>query len=399
MVAPILSRIYTPNDFGRLTIYLSVIQVLGSIATGRYELAIVLPKKNRDALNLTRLSITISLSLAVFLFLIMATVGRNRIAFFLGDPDLASWVLLIPFQLLFIGVCNALNFYCIRKKRFKIVSQSNVVRSGSTNLTQLGLGFAGYLPVGLILGQFVGQVSGSLMFSLRARIALKIDLLKDSRRTELVNLAKRYISFPKFSLPGIFVNMLSINIFNLFIGKIFGLANLGQFSYSFRYLTIPAGLIGNAFAHAMFQNLSEKWSKQESISTELIKSLKKLSIITVLIFIPAFFVVEDLFVIIFGIEWKIAGELAQIIIPLVAIRFVVSPISIVLSVTENQKQEFILHFSIFVSTVIVCLLGLVLGLSFRNILYLYTLILSSVYLIVLYWIIVIVKSRESNESY
>ena len=58
MIAPILSRIYSPEEFGRLALYLAIIQILGSLSTGRYELAILLPKEEKRGVQLTLISIS-----------------------------------------------------------------------------------------------------------------------------------------------------------------------------------------------------------------------------------------------------------------------------------------------------------------------------------------------------
>lgn len=45
-ISPILTRIYTPEDFGIFALYMSVVSIVSVVATGCYELAIMLPKKD-----------------------------------------------------------------------------------------------------------------------------------------------------------------------------------------------------------------------------------------------------------------------------------------------------------------------------------------------------------------
>lgn len=49
VVYPILTRMYAPEDFGLLNLFLSIGGVLTILATAEYYNAIVLPKKNRKA--------------------------------------------------------------------------------------------------------------------------------------------------------------------------------------------------------------------------------------------------------------------------------------------------------------------------------------------------------------
>ena len=57
-----------------------------------------------------------------------------------------------------------------------------------------------------------------------------------------------------------------------------------------------------------------------------------------------FFIVEDLFIFVFGEKWGIAGMYAQVILPLFFIRFISSTLSKVLIVFEKQKNELIINF-------------------------------------------------------
>ena len=56
-ISPILTRIYTPEDFGVFALYMAIATVVSVIATGRYETAIMLPKKDSEAINLFIVSI------------------------------------------------------------------------------------------------------------------------------------------------------------------------------------------------------------------------------------------------------------------------------------------------------------------------------------------------------
>ena len=51
LAAPILTRLYTPEDFGLLAIYTSLLALAGVISSLRYELAIPLPKEDEEAAN------------------------------------------------------------------------------------------------------------------------------------------------------------------------------------------------------------------------------------------------------------------------------------------------------------------------------------------------------------
>ena len=59
-ITPILTRLYTPEDFGVFAVYMALSSILVVLVTGRYELAIVVPQKDEDAINIVALSVVLS---------------------------------------------------------------------------------------------------------------------------------------------------------------------------------------------------------------------------------------------------------------------------------------------------------------------------------------------------
>ena len=72
-ISPILTRIYTPEDFGVYAIFLAIVTILGTIISGRYELAIMLPKKDEDAINIFALGLVITICLTVLTTILVIT--------------------------------------------------------------------------------------------------------------------------------------------------------------------------------------------------------------------------------------------------------------------------------------------------------------------------------------
>ena len=70
-ISPILTRIYSPEDFGILALFMAIVMIFGSISNGRYELAIMLPKKDQDAINIFALGLIITLSISILLLIIV----------------------------------------------------------------------------------------------------------------------------------------------------------------------------------------------------------------------------------------------------------------------------------------------------------------------------------------
>ena len=67
--APVLTRIYKPEDFGVLGLYISIVGILSVIICWRYELAIVLPRENKDAINILIMSVIINAGMCILALL------------------------------------------------------------------------------------------------------------------------------------------------------------------------------------------------------------------------------------------------------------------------------------------------------------------------------------------
>src|SRR5512132_1479463 len=72
MAAPLITRLYTPDDFGHLAFFQSAISLLAPLVCLRYEFAIPLPAEDSEGYDLVALAV--SWSLAIPLAFIAITI-------------------------------------------------------------------------------------------------------------------------------------------------------------------------------------------------------------------------------------------------------------------------------------------------------------------------------------
>jgi len=382
-VTPILTRIYTPDDFGVFALFLAITAIAGAIANGQYEQAILLPKSDDDAINLVVLGVLITCVFSFLLFVIILLFNTN-IANLLGNKELENWLFLVPLSTLLIGIYNSLNFFNIRKKEFKNVSISLVSRSVSLSLSQVIIGLIALGPIGLIVGQIVSFLSGNMiLFKTLKEAKTNVVISKNNIKKQ----AKFYKKFPIFSLPSIFINSINLNIINFLISSIFSFTTLGFYSLTQRIVGIPARVIGSSFSQVYFQKASQEYNEKGTTEIIFIKTLKKLVAISIPIFLILFFVAEPVFAFVFGEEWRVSGIYAKLLIPLAAIRFVSSALSNTLAVHQKQQFGLIINLLLLITTIFVFTYSKFNNIDFLNILTLYAIVLSIEYLlfIILYW--------------
>ena len=344
-ISPILTRIYTPEDFGMFALYMSVASIFSVVATGRYELAIMLPKKDEDAVNIMVLSIIIAFFVSLITFLIVF-IFNTQITRLLGNPEISNWLYFIPVTVLLTGIYQSLNYWSNRKKQYKRLATSRVVQSATTATTNLGMGFGGFGSSGLILGGVLGQGLASFVLG---KMIWKEDRyrLKSFSKLRIFALSKKFIKFPKFNLPNALIDSFRLSGISILIAKFFTTSTLGQFSLAWKMIQLPISLLGSSISQVFFQKIAIE--EKYKLYVIIVKFINRATIIALPLFVLIYIFSEKLFVFIFGIDWELAGKMASVMSPWLFFNFITSPLSTIF--IKINKQDVLLIFSIWYAMV------------------------------------------------
>ena len=375
LVSPILTRLYSPSDFGILSLFVSIVTIFGAIVNGRYELAIMLPKKEEDAINVFALSIVIAFFISLLLMIIVV-IFHNNIISLLNNKSISLWLYFMPFVILLVGIFNSLNYYHTRKKDFKLIAKSNVLKTMMTAIIQVGLGIINVGVSGLISGRIFLYIIANIVF-LKNVLNRKLFSLISFPRMKVNFL--RYINFLKYSMGANLANTLSYNLINILISLFYSVSTLGLYSLVNRVLSMPMALIGRSYGQVFYQKATEEKNMSGSAKVIFNRTYKRLTLVSIIIGLILFFSIKDAFAIIFGEQWRIAGYYCQILLPLFLVRFIVSPISIINSIFEKQKISLYWQIGLLILTLSVFTITKIMDLSFVSFLYYFTWITASYY--------------------
>jgi len=258
-VSPILSRIYYPSDFGVLALFLSITSIVSVIANGRYELAIMLPEKDEDAINVAAVGFIFNI-LVSFIFFLVVLIFKNPLLKLLKAESLSFWIYIAPLTVFFIGLFTILNYTNNRFKLYKDISKAIIMKGIVVSSIQVILGFFKTGPTGLISGEIISRVVANtkLFFNIK-----NTGLLKEIKKEKIKEVAKRYSNFPKYSMWGALLNVSGYQITNILISAFFGSYYLGQYYMAFRILGIPSVFIGTAISQVFLKKQLKKYKKQE----------------------------------------------------------------------------------------------------------------------------------------
>jgi len=339
LASPVISRLFTPENFGGLAIYATLASVLIAISALGYEGAIVLPKENKDAANILGLSIAISLALCIVIAaLILAT---QNVLPGLIDISLADmpYYYLLPLLVLTVSIASSFVYWNNRLTKFKTSSYYRVSQSFAVAALSILFGWFGLFTNGLIVSFLIGNSIMSLIFIFFAAKSFHIEQYEISR-SNMITQAKRFVEFPKVYLIVNFFEAMRENILVFMIGSMFSLKILGAYAFALRIVRVPLSLISASVSQVTYQKISQLKNENKDVRPFLYQLIFLLSVLSLLIGLVFVVFGPQLFEFVFGEQWKVTGLYARLLTIWFCCTFVSSPLSTVPLVFGEPKFSF-----------------------------------------------------------
>ncbi len=339
-LSPVLTRIFSPADFGLYSIFINIAATAGTISTFRYELAVMLPPKEEEAANVATLSFFISLCYSLAISVIVL-IGGNALMRLLKAEAISEYILLAGIYVFFFGIAWTLNYWLSRVKMFKRLSWGKVAQSGGTAIFSIALFYLGWQQGGLIVGAVLGQMAIGLLYLIFVRKDLQ-RLVRFIKWKTMKEMFRRYIHFLTYNTPHSLLSALQDLLVAGIILYYFGAVAAGLYFMCYRILKLPAGLISTSTYQVFFQRVSELYPDGKAIQYQIKKVLKQLSLIAIAPFGLLLIAGPLLFSLVFGKEWYEAGVYAQLLVPSLMSNFILSPVTAILLVAKMQRYGIII---------------------------------------------------------
>ncbi|MBD3380148.1 MAG: oligosaccharide flippase family protein, partial [Candidatus Omnitrophica bacterium] len=212
IAVPLLTRIFAPSAFGLYALFTSIVTILGMMACLRYEITIVLPEKEEEAVTLTVLSFCFTVITTLVISLLVFFCGKN-IARYLNMPGLSGYLWMLPLAAFVLGAYTVLNFWNTRKKDFGTISLSRVLASTVDIGMKIGLGFLGYATGGILISTTVlGNIASLIFLALVVLVRYGSLFKKYFDPGQLLPALKRYVKFPLLSSGSFLLNSISLQV-------------------------------------------------------------------------------------------------------------------------------------------------------------------------------------------
>ncbi|HRO75004.1 MAG TPA: lipopolysaccharide biosynthesis protein [Crocinitomicaceae bacterium] len=333
---PVLSRIYSVEEMADLNLFFRITGFIIGFATLRYEMSLPLPKHDYHSFLLYRVAVKI----AIYTMVLVGIVG---LVYIFSQPF--SWFNIWFLAFVVIGsifsiMINLGTNWSIRNNTFHLISQSRIINALSSNVLRLFLGLIHWGSFGLLLGTVVGYVVSSWRF-LKEYLNRKNDCQHAHSKAKQYVLVKEYKQFPLINMPhslsDLGRDLALASLIVLFYGK----ETFGHYSYTILILNIPIAIIGVAISQAFFNKASKDSNEGKSIYPLVKKGLTSLFLISIIPFTILYFFSEQIFVIVLGEKWRMAGIYASALVLYNFFNFLTAPLGSLALILNRQKEFFI----------------------------------------------------------
>lgn len=308
--SPAITRIYGPETFGAMGTFIAIFEMVSPLAALSYPLAMVLPKQDSDAIGLAKISLWIALLTSLITALVLILFKTPIVETF-NLHAIEPYLLILPVTMLFSVLMTISSQWTIRNKLFNLKAKSAILQAFIIGLMKAGLGLLNPSAIILIGTTSFGYLLQAILIGVGIREKKKEDKPSKHSNYEATGLLKQYKDFAYYRTPQIFLNSVGQSLPILMLANLFTPAAVGFYVLARTVLFVPSNLIGTSVAEVFYPKFVETIRNGESGKKLLVKACATLAVIGSLPYLVLIAFGPWLFALIFGADWKEAGEYSR----------------------------------------------------------------------------------------
>ncbi len=310
-VSPILSRLFSPEEFGAVGLLYAIAALPATASTGHYYLAVMQTRKRRESINIIALAWSCVMLTTVVAAAIVGIVHFFPHLFGGAGGDLGPLLLLIPLVMLSEGSLATGRIWDLRQADYRSLFRNRLIETGGTIVVQMGAGLLGAGPLGLACGRLLGVGAASadaaaVFFRSIGSRGRRVMSVRGIRKA-----AGRYWRFPAYHTPAELLGALCRQMPPLLLAVYFSVEAIGLYWMANRVLERPVLLFGADMSRVFLQQVAERRDRDRGVLGLFVK----VTLLMAALALPPFIVViifgPQLFAFVFGAEWQLAGEYAR----------------------------------------------------------------------------------------
>lgn len=334
IAAPILTRLYTPDEFGVFAVFMSVSSILAVIASGRYELAIVQAEDKEEASVLVYLCGVLSIAVGL-IFTLLVFVFGEQLEHAVGLPY-GLVTAIIPGFILLLSITQALNNWLNWRQRYSLLGASRTVRNLGTFVSQVVANLIGGGAVGLCGGRVFGSVSFigagiSDFLQKRSRISL------NALTRKIKEMVRKHSRFPLYTLPSALVNKANVKVAEILLISLFSSSAAGLYALTKRVLDRPLSFLGKSVKEVFYRRFADSHREGGPLVSILMKTTVGMAAIITPPLTVMYFFAPDIMAWAFGEEWGDTAAYVRVMIPAIATQITVRATALSMYVVDKQN--------------------------------------------------------------
>lgn len=331
--SPLISRLYSPADFGVVASYFATLTAVSFLGTFNYELAVPIERNALDAVSLVRAALTLLVASTVLLLVVVIVIPRSAIDK-VASGDLGGLVYLLPLGFFLVGAYQVFVQWAYRLQDFRNISKTRIVQPAGQAVINIALGVASVGAIGLLAGRVTGQSAGTLSL---AKPMLGFVRASKERRVPIRPMLRRYRHFCIYTTPrrylGDMVNALPL----LFLGRVHSADAVGLYSFAMTTIQSPLNVLGDSISSVYIaQSARDRYTDRKLMRRRGDQIAVALVGISVVIVGALLLVGPEVFSVVFGSRWREAGTYSAFVAIAACARFAFKPSSSIFDVLERQ---------------------------------------------------------------
>lgn len=341
---PLLTRLYTPEQFGVFGLFSSVLLLLVPLATFRYMTALPLPRTDRAAFAVLALAFVLLGGFSLVLLVVALLAGAPLLTEF-GLGELVPYALLIPVGVFFASVFETLSMWATRARAYRVIAMTQIWQAIGGEGSKILLGVLAVGPIGLIGGYILGQITGLRNIITRFWTVFRALLPRLSVRQMRI-VAYRYRGFPINRMPAQFLLALGMQAPLLLTARYFDAATTGQLALAMLAFALPFALVGQATSRVYFGEMAKLGAQNaDEILIRMRQVMPTLGLMALPVSAVLFLYAEPLAAFVLGTDWAQAGRFIAFLAIALVPQFISATVIRSLDILEAHRLVILLYFT------------------------------------------------------
>lgn len=326
-VTPILTRVYSPAEFGQYEFFKTSALLLVVIGFLNYDASIYSSKNDIERINSVLLSVFVLFAICIIASIILFFFNDFFVQVFQCEIE-NGWFWTLPVYAFFAALTNLMIVVLIKEGSFKLISTIKIGLSILVAFTQLFFGWLNWGYWGLVYSTILVQLIafGLYFTTFYQQFKGNFNDLSFNRSKVIM---KTYWRLPLIVFPGNFLNNLAQSLPVFFLGRVDSQI-LGYYGLAQRIIGFPLNFVTAAVKRLYVKELTDEIEKTGMGVNAYNKNLKIYGMIAFVLILGLLAFTKPILPILFGSEWLPAVKYVLVLGVFFSARFIFGGLSFVM---------------------------------------------------------------------